>query len=397
MPMDSYEKAQLDHVDDDGDLVFRAGGIRFAVTLDDALERALLEARQIRSEAGMTASPNMVQTLPISRIQGLIRAGMEPKDVAEKYGLSEVLVRRFSAAVQTEKQYAIEQFLSVPAPKESQVHSVRDLIARTLAAARIGMESVSWSATRRSREPWRITAAFRTARNRVRAEWTWNMHDNTVECRNVAAQILFGEVGSPRGGEGHDDGRGAANGMEPDSPIAQSDATDTTARDEGVEAAPADSGVQGQPLSRRIEQGNVAWQEQAAYAPHRQDGQLSAAGSAQAPGVDAGTGANTGVPANATSVQAGGFGAQGTVPVNALSSLPLPDRTKTQVMDAIVPQPHLDVDEGGNNVTSPEREPEEPEEPKGRKRSAKGKAKGRSGRRSKRSAVPSWDEILFGE
>lgn len=393
--MDSYEKAQLDHVDGDGDLVFRAGGIRFKVTLDDALERALLEARQIRSEAGLATSPGMAQTLPISSIQGLIRAGVEPKKVAEKYGLNEALVRRFSSAVQTEKQYAIEQFLSVPAPKESQVHSVQDLIARTLAAARISMESVAWSATRRSREPWRITATFRTARNRVRAEWTWNMHDNTVECQNVAAQILFGEVGAAQSGAG------AAQTTD-----SRSGEANEPAIGAGTNTASRETSGQDAPLSRRIEQESSSWQERASYAGHSSRDE-----SFRSPNPSRSSGASAAL----ADPQASIFGPQDPVPVDALSALPLPDRVETQTMTPVTampqsqaastplvpqPQPQLNIGQNdGDDGNSDADQAEDDAEAKGQKRprKAKSRSKGRGTRKSKRSAVPSWDEILFGE
>lgn len=46
-------------------------------------------------------------------------------------------------AVETEKQYAIEQFLAVAAPKDSRVRTISELVERTLASAGIGMESVT--------------------------------------------------------------------------------------------------------------------------------------------------------------------------------------------------------------------------------------------------------------
>lgn len=213
MSISSVADARFDHVDEDGELVFVSKGLKFRIPVDDTLEHAILEARQILSETDEASNPGMAQTLPISSIQALIRAGAQPDKVAEKYGLSQALVRRFSAAVETEKQYAIEQFLAVSAPKGSKVHSVEDLIARTLAAARIGMESVKWGATRRGREPWLITATFSTQRNRIRAEWTWNMHDNTVECQNAAAQILLGERDTTRQSDQSDDGAPDAGGQ----------------------------------------------------------------------------------------------------------------------------------------------------------------------------------------
>ena len=130
-----------------GDLVFSLGGREMAVSVDDTLERAILEAKQVRSEMRQAPQPHQQSTLPISQIQSLIRAGADPARVAEKYHLSEMLVRRFSMAVETEKQYAIEQFLAVAAPKDSRVRTISELVERTLASAGIGMESVTWKST----------------------------------------------------------------------------------------------------------------------------------------------------------------------------------------------------------------------------------------------------------
>lgn len=193
MPENPLAQARFDHVGQAGELVFAVGNSKFAVSVDETLERAILEAKQIKAESLVLSQPRTAATLPISQIQALIRAGADPAKVAERYGLSEALVRRFSTAVETEKQYAIEQFLTVPAPKESRVRTVSELIERTLAAAQIGMESILWKATRRGLEPWKISAQFQSAGRFVRAEWSWNMHDNAVVCLNSAAKKLLGE------------------------------------------------------------------------------------------------------------------------------------------------------------------------------------------------------------
>lgn len=200
MPENPLEQARFDHVDKGGDLIFAVGGLRFRVHVDDTLERAVLEAKQIHSEAHPQQTP-AAATLPISQIQSLIRAGADPGKVAEQFGLSEALVRRFSSAVETEKQYAIEQFLTLPAPKNSRMRTIAELIEHTLATARIGMETVSWQATRRGLEPWRIVATFPVSGREMKAEWTWNMHGNAVACVNATANQLLGErvdaVGGP--------------------------------------------------------------------------------------------------------------------------------------------------------------------------------------------------------
>ena len=204
MPDDRLEKARFVRVSKTGDLVFSLGGREMAVSVDDTLERAILEAKQVRSEMRQAPQPHQQSTLPISQIQSLIRAGADPARVAEKYHLSEMLVRRFSMAVETEKQYAIEQFFMLPAPKDSRVHTVSELIERTLAAAGIGMESVSWSATRRGLEPWKITARFESAGNRVSASWSWNMHDNAMVCLDATAKKLVGENRASDDGDEHE-------------------------------------------------------------------------------------------------------------------------------------------------------------------------------------------------
>ena len=193
MPDDRLEKARFVRVSKTGDLVFSIGGGEMAVSVDDTLERAILEAKQVRSEMRQAPQPHQQSTLPISQIQSLIRAGADPARVAEKYHLSETLVRRFSMAVETEKQYAIEQFLAVAAPKDSRVRTISELVERTLASAGIGMESVTWKSTRRGLEPWRIVAIFTSAGREIHAEWTWNMHDNSVMSLNNAARKLLGE------------------------------------------------------------------------------------------------------------------------------------------------------------------------------------------------------------
>ncbi len=201
MPENPPKEASFDHVDADGNLIFICENTPLRIQVDDTLERAIADSHKITSKNSdehnsADAGTNSMQsnaTLPISQIQALIRAGVTPSHVAQRYNVSETQVRRFSAGVETEKQYAIEQFLLVPAPKQSNMRTIADLIERTLAKAHIGMETVQWKATRRGLEPWRISATFKTATRTIKAEWTWNMHDNSVTCANPSSRLLLGE------------------------------------------------------------------------------------------------------------------------------------------------------------------------------------------------------------
>ena len=194
------KEASFDHVDADGNLIFIFENTPLSIKVDDTLEHAIAESQKItQKHSDNNSADNNVSaassnaTLPISQIQALIRAGVDPSHVAKRYNVSEAQVRRFSAGVETEKQYAIEQFLLVPAPKQSNMRTLADLIERTLAKAHIGMETVQWRATRRGLEPWLISATFKTATRTIKAEWTWNMHDNSVTCANPSSRLLLGE------------------------------------------------------------------------------------------------------------------------------------------------------------------------------------------------------------
>lgn len=361
-------KARFDHVDRQGELVFEADGVRFAVSVDETLERAVLEAKQIAGERNDEVRPT--PTLPISQIQALIRAGADPARVAERYGLKEALVRRFSASVETEKQYAIEQFLRVPAPKESRVHTVAELIERTLAAARIGMESVSWKATRRGLEPWKIIAQFDSAGRRARAEWTWNMHDNAVVCLNGTARKLIGEMPA----SGAVDRSGAVG-----------------APDDGIDAAgtiPGDS-----VRSARIERAVSSWGtpepslpparpatarmvEPVADTPVDTEADAAPGGQTDAkPMPSASTGTSPLSPASAGDDAV----RQPDSPVDPLMSAQgAADETPSATRQSTSP---VSSDHATEHV-----EPTADAAPEAKPR-----------KRSKRSAVPSWDEILFGD
>lgn len=339
MPENPFEEARFDHVGETGELVFVSGAGKFAVKVDDALERAILEAKQIRSEVQREHQPHTSTTLPISQIQSLIRAGADPARVAERYALSEALVRRFSAAVETEKQYAIEQFLAVPAPKESRVRTLSELIERTFAAARVRLEDVTWKATRRGLEPWKITAQFTSNGRTIRAEWTWNMHDNAVTCLNATAKKLIGEQDTPKTG----------------------DAEEHTVDEDFLASLnlPGNSA-----RSARIEQTVSAWNTPEPTMPAARP--KSAAPSVPLSPIDSGTIATT-------------------PPIpEGVGAVPMPQSPSESDMQA---QPEQDSPQTKGETSS--HTASTPDE--------HGQGATKAKRRAGRSAVPSWDEILFGD
>lgn len=356
MPDQPYKTARFDHLDEHGDLVFVAGDTRYAVTVDDTLERAILESKQMRAEH-VAPQPRPQSSLPISQIQSLIRAGAEPARVAERYGLSEPLVRRFSASVETEKQYAIEQFLAVAAPKESRAHSLAALIDRSLAAARVPSESVTWRATRRGLEPWRVTARFEVAGRAISAEWMWDMHDNTVLCVNGTAKKLLG-----------------------DRSTAGTNTDQDTAVDDGLSIPlqlPGDSA-----RSARIEQTVSAWNSNDSTA-------ASVTTTTPATRMSTRPSSSPGTDDSATIRTDGTSAARTTQPRQTNPIIPTP----------VVAQPHTTPATVSGTVTASTAAPTKAPEPE-RTTTANQQQEAvipKTKRRPGRSTVPSWDEILFGD
>ncbi|RBP98180.1 hypothetical protein CRD60_03305 [Bifidobacterium aemilianum] len=399
MPDKSLEEARFDHVADTGDLIFSAAGLKFAVRVNDRLERAILEAKQIQSEHLENPYSKPAPALPISQIQALIRAGADPAQVAQRYELSDALVRRFSAPVETEKQYAIEQFLNVPTAKESRVHNTSELIERHLALAGIGMESVTWKATRRGLEPWKITAEFASAGRQVTAEWTWNMHDNAVVCRNASAQSLFGVSKA-----GH---KGADESM-------TSDGSGTTASS----AANSISQIPGDSVrSARIERTVSAWQQQdagSAQQPSQGTGRAQHSRSADEQAQQTNFQPALPDPSPAQETHGANSGSQGSerIDLSALtphlphgSARPSPVKPSDQAeggsKTAPTQQPKPDSKPAVLWEESPDQEADRDSQRQDQAISDTGQATGTKGKASKRksgrSAVPSWDEILFGD
>lgn len=404
MPENPQKKATLVSVGDNGELVFSAQGAQFIVEVNDDLERAILEAKQIRAEQITFAQPSAKHSLPISQIQALIRAGAEPAKVAERYQLNEALVRRFSSSVQTEKQYAIEQFLAVPAPKESRVHTISELVERSLASAQIGMETVTWTATRRGLEPWRVTASFMSAGRRVRADWSWNMHDNAILSLNATAKRLMGEI--------------SRNTDQGDTPAVADEHFLSNVE------IPGDS-----VRSARIQRAVAAWSTDADDGPSTGASSTRHAGERQRDGHRPAPEADTVTPdGRAAQAAQAEVPDDQVMPISAIARRPFSRPVSRTIMQQAVgsgngsssserraeshngagmPSPSqqtVDVDQASDQKPSPRtaaapthagdaaRESRKPSEPD--KSEASGKT---TKRRSGRSAVPSWDEILFGE
>lgn len=187
------QKAVFDHVDDDGAVILRIGDEQVELDDSDDFEQGLLAAKQIKAEARTDALPPETEGLPISQIQNLARAGVTTDKIAAKYGMEPALIRRFAQPIEQEKKSAIAQFLTVNIRQNEEVHRLGELINSTLVAAGVDTAGVEWTASRNKREPWRISALFPHNNRMYKATWSWNMRDNAVVAIDPTAKKLLGQ------------------------------------------------------------------------------------------------------------------------------------------------------------------------------------------------------------
>lgn len=407
MPEEPIRVARFDHVTDRGDLVFVFDHRHFAVRIDDTLERGLMEAKQIKAEAQGIVQPQASSALPISSIQSYIRAGMDTARVAKQFSVNEAIVRRFSSPVETEKKYAIEQFLSVAAPKKTKARNNGELIEASLRNARINPSAIIWTATRRDHEPWHIHAKFEAAGRMIKADWSWDMHDNSVSSLNSTAKRLLGE-GETRQDILPTSMRQALNGRGPlpyewmDDELSNAEATESeippVVREElhtyssGIAAkrqyappqAPAEQSASAQSSATRPESARSETARSESAQPSSASNQTSATHSR--PSATEGTEPSKTAGDTSTGAAAGkGTGELTGWLYGRSKRQPAAARQRPGTVDTTSPTPR-------NSEEVSRQEPAS-----GSDDAHKGKEHPTANRKSGRSAVPSWDEILFGD
>lgn len=152
---------------DGSQLVFTdPDGQRFIVPIDDAL-RAAVRREGIRLET----MPAQGAQLSPREIQQLLRAGMEPAEIASTYDVDLARVNRFHSPVRAEKNYIISQALAAPVGADSSSPTLGDLVVDRLATRGVDAQTLSWGASRQDEDPWEIHLTFVQSARQHHASW----------------------------------------------------------------------------------------------------------------------------------------------------------------------------------------------------------------------------------
>jgi len=159
------------HADGEHIVLVDDEGQRHRLPIDDALRAAVRRDRpqleQIRSEG-----------LRPRDIQSLIRAGASAEDIAAEAGVPIDQVRRYEGPAMAERAHVVQRARALTIGREPGSPTLGDLVVDRLAAR--GAGDVRWDARRRGSEPWEVLAVFVAGEREREATWQVDLAAGSV-------------------------------------------------------------------------------------------------------------------------------------------------------------------------------------------------------------------------
>jgi len=179
---------------EDGALVVEAsGGERHRLAMDDAFRQAL---RRQTGEGGQVrkAAPRIIQSF--------IRQGMSAEDVARETGASVEYVRKFEGPVVAEREHVVRSAMKVPVHTAIEVDPMGQgtlfgqVIEERLES--LGASDVRWSSWKEQLGGWVVKAAFTSEEIDHDARWAYDPKKHSLSPANNEA-VTLSQQGEIRG------------------------------------------------------------------------------------------------------------------------------------------------------------------------------------------------------
>lgn len=168
---------QLESLHADGEhLVLVDGeGQRYLLVIDEPLRVA------VRRDRPHLEALRAAERSPLSprEIQARIRAGASVEEVAAAGGVALEAVRRFEGPVQAERTWIVQQTRALAIGHEVGAPTLGDLVLDRLAARGVESEA-EWDALRRAGEPWEVSVTFTAGGAVRRAAWHVDLQARSI-------------------------------------------------------------------------------------------------------------------------------------------------------------------------------------------------------------------------
>lgn len=388
------------------DLSRGADSERFRVSADERL-RAALRSGAPRAVAAQ-AETRVESAISPREIQARLRAGASADEVAKAAGIPVGRIQRYEAPILAERDRVVSEARRASAPgphRQTPGRPLGTLVDDRLLEEETDPESVEWDARRRPDGTWLVTLAMHSGSS-VRATWSWDPQARRVRAVDAGATALLAPIPAPSTG--------------PDSITAVAEAagvsTEATRQPEQQAVAVGETRPVGDDVRRRAGRtsglvvlagrGNEPQAERSVTIPDDADVDLDVPGGAVAP-------ATTREPI-APRIDASDLLLPGAAPLATRPVEPevrpsrqerLPETSSSSSSVSATEAPSATPTDGPTEAPAATAAPESlvaqsgdaPEPAVTSKSSPNGGARtAKSSTARRRSAVPAWDDIMFG-
>ncbi|MGC0142464.1 septation protein SepH [Pseudactinotalea sp. Z1732] len=153
------------HPDGDHLILIDPDGDRHRLTIDEALRAAVRRDRPHLEKVRSEVAPRPRQ------IQSMIRAGASAETVAAEAGLPVEQVRRYEGPVLAEREYVAGRARALHIGHSAGSPTLGEVVLDRLAARGVSEESLTWDARRQNTDPWHVVASFHAGDKDQEAAW----------------------------------------------------------------------------------------------------------------------------------------------------------------------------------------------------------------------------------
>lgn len=182
------------HADGEHLVLLGPDGHRHRLVIDDALRAA------VRHDRPRLEQVRAAGDLRPREIQSRLRAGERPEDIAADAGVPVENVRRYESPVAAEQAWIVHQARAMTLGRDHDSPVLGDLVVDRLASRGVEPADLDWNAVRRPGEGWEVVLHFRAGDRDRTARWSVDVPNRVLRALDDEGRWLSEtELGAPEG------------------------------------------------------------------------------------------------------------------------------------------------------------------------------------------------------
>lgn len=169
------------HNDDDNIVLIDRDGQRFLLAIDDALRAVVRRDRPAFGQARL-------DTLRPKEIQTLIRQGHTPQEIAQMHDVSVENIQRYEGPVLAEREYVSQRAQALTLGVEPGAPTLGDIVVDRLANRGAALDR--WDAVRDGQNPWTVIVFYTENGGQNNASWHVDLQTGHINPLDSQAKLL---------------------------------------------------------------------------------------------------------------------------------------------------------------------------------------------------------------